>query len=153
MPLWGAIGSKTVLIKRMLLGALGWYVVFTFLYFATVLSGIPYYIYNGPILWLLVERDFPLYPCDILFACIYLPNLISASVVGVVLAEGRKCSLKEIVTATLSWLWWIIAIAFVVDLWIDNIAFSTVFYALVQIMDWSYEDLLRYIMIAGAYES
>lgn len=152
---WGADGSETGFIKRVLLGALGWYVVFTFFYFATVYAGIPHYTYNNSLriiqdeFW--VELIFT-YHGNALFSCIYLPSVVCASFVAVVLIEGRKCSFKEIITATLSWLWWMIAIAFAIVLLLEESVFNSLLFPLVTISDITYEDLLLHIRHYGIYE-
>lgn len=76
-----------------------------------------------------------------------------ASLVGVVLIKGRKCGFRDIIRATLSWLWWMIAIAMTVYLLMDEETVFSIFFAQVPIGECTYEELLLYTKFYVTYTS
>ena len=122
-----------MVLKRMLLGALGWFIVLTVFIFATRFSGVLPYAYKIMnhlyYLWSRrpLEVNFSL--SNIFIASFYLPSVICASVLGVVLIEGRQSSLKVVIAGTLCWLLSFTVMVTVFILWTgDDIFYSPLFY-------------------------
>ena len=132
----------------MLLGALGWYVVFTVFIFATRFSSVLPYAYKimNQLYWLWSGRplQFDIIISNIFIASFYLPSVICASVVGVVLIEGSQSSLKLTLAGILCWLWCFTIIVSVFILWTgDDIFLSPLFYT-VQFTDMSQSPFSEY---------